>query len=120
MYRIHGRPRRSSVAIGAAVALLARAAGLAHAGTKCDGPDRECGAIEDIKTPSPIAVSVGLAIEGIHNLHERTGGWDLLAAIAFQYAKSIPPRSRLPHVGEPRVPPTRSPPGRDRPKWSPR
>jgi hypothetical protein len=52
-------------------------AALLQAATRCDGSDRCCGTIEDVKTPSAIPVSVGIAIEGIHNLDERTGGWDV-------------------------------------------
>jgi hypothetical protein len=73
--------------LGIAILATSSAAALSHAATKCDGPDRCCETIEDIKTPSPIPVSVGVAIEGIHNLDERTGGWDL---DYYLYEKWIP------------------------------
>jgi hypothetical protein len=64
------------VPLGLAIATWS-AAGLCHAATRCEGPDRCCGTAESFETTAPLPVSVGVAIEGIHNLDEKTGGWDV-------------------------------------------
>jgi hypothetical protein len=48
-----------------------------QAASRCEGPDACCGPLGQVKALSPVRVSVGLAIEGIHNLDEKTGGWDV-------------------------------------------
>ncbi len=65
----------STSAATAFVALFALP--VAQAATRCEGPDSCCGPIAEVNTSSPIHVSVGVAVEGIHNLDEKTGGWDI-------------------------------------------
>jgi len=48
-----------------------------RAATPCDGPAACCSAPSHSERPGSVSVSLGLAIEGIHNLDERNGTWDL-------------------------------------------
>jgi hypothetical protein len=47
------------------------------AAASCAGPDACCGVIADRKIATPQSVSLGVAIQGIHNLDEKAGGWDV-------------------------------------------
>src|SRR5579871_3801335 len=61
-------------AAGLGVFLMAT---MLEAAPACDGPGECCGALAE-QTGKPAAtVSVGVAIQGIHNLDEKTGGWDI-------------------------------------------
>jgi hypothetical protein len=57
--------------------LISLAATRARAATACDGPEACCGPIVEQKVGTPSKVSVGVAIQGVHNLDEKTGGWDV-------------------------------------------
>jgi hypothetical protein len=48
-----------------------------NAANACDGPELCCGPI-DVENPTTrTTVSVGVAIQGVHNLDEKAGGWDV-------------------------------------------
>lgn len=58
-----------------------------NAATGCDGPEACCGAISDQKLSVSQTVSLGVAIQGIHNLDEKAGGWDV---DYYLYEKWVP------------------------------
>lgn len=48
-----------------------------EAAPTCDGPSECCAAVTDQTGKPATTVSVGVAVQGIHNLDEKTGGWDI-------------------------------------------
>jgi hypothetical protein len=47
------------------------------AANACDGPEQCCGPIEEGNPAARTTVSVGVAIQNVHNLEEKAGGWDV-------------------------------------------
>jgi hypothetical protein len=48
-----------------------------EAAPACDGPSECCGVVGDQAGKPATTVSVGVAVQGIHNLDEKTGSWDI-------------------------------------------
>jgi hypothetical protein len=53
----------------------------------CDGPDACCGTVVDQKVAVRQTVSLGVAVQSIHNLDEKAGGWDV---DYYLYEKWVP------------------------------
>jgi hypothetical protein len=49
----------------------------AFAADACDGPSVCCGPLTEQHLSTPRTVDVGISVQGIHNLDEKTGGWDV-------------------------------------------
>ena len=48
-----------------------------RAATTCEGPDACCGTAATEKVALPQSVALGVAVQSIHNLDEKVGGWDV-------------------------------------------